>query len=195
MNGAVTEMRAGIIKTEHQDGLPLPRIDGGRPKSPAGQTKRTELNRQIFTTSRELEYFSESELTTQTGYPKEQWWPVDNLRRRLDSAALASAITSELWQDRLLGKSEDIRSPVRAVWLATGNNPTLFVRDGAKDRSDPSRSAMRSTVAPRRFPSSGPPDMDGRTTERDCLGGTGSSSVLPCRRQATARPVAQSRHV
>jgi len=34
-----------------------------------------ELKRQVFTTSRELEYFSEAELTTQTGYGKEDWWP------------------------------------------------------------------------------------------------------------------------
>jgi DNA topoisomerase VI subunit B len=33
------------------------------------------LNRQTFSTSRELEYFSEAELTTQTGYGKEYWWP------------------------------------------------------------------------------------------------------------------------
>jgi hypothetical protein len=33
-----------------------------------------ELRRQVFTTSRELEYFSESELVTQTGYSKEEWW-------------------------------------------------------------------------------------------------------------------------
>ena len=65
---------------------------------------------------------------------------IDNLRRRLDSAALASAITSELWQDRLLGKSEDIRIPVRAVWLATGNNPTLsseMARRTVRIRLDP----------------------------------------------------------
>lgn len=36
---------------------------------------KPELRRQVFTTSRELEYFSEAELVTQTGYNKEDWWP------------------------------------------------------------------------------------------------------------------------
>ena len=92
-------MRAEITKADRQDGLPLPLIDGGRPKSPAGQGKRTELKRQVFTTSRELEYFSESELTTQTGYPKEQWWPgvvvkelVDNSLDACEQAGVAPAV-------------------------------------------------------------------------------------------------------
>ena len=38
-------------------------------------TTTTKLVRQTFTVSRELEYFSEAELTTQTGYGKEDWWP------------------------------------------------------------------------------------------------------------------------
>ena len=64
--------RAEITKVDRRDGLPLPLIERGQPKAPARQMKTTELQRQVFTTSRELEYFSESELTTQTGYPKEQ---------------------------------------------------------------------------------------------------------------------------
>jgi len=50
---------------------------------------------------------------------------IDNLRRRLDSAAFAAAITSTFWEDRLLGSSEMIRIPVACVWIATGNNPGL----------------------------------------------------------------------
>lgn len=50
---------------------------------------------------------------------------IDNLRRRLDSAALSSAITATTWEDRVLGRSENIRIPVRCAWLATGNNPAL----------------------------------------------------------------------
>jgi DNA topoisomerase VI subunit B len=38
-------------------------------------TTNARLNRQTFSISRELEYFSEAELTTQTGYGKEHWWP------------------------------------------------------------------------------------------------------------------------
>ena len=37
-------------------------------------TATTELKRQTFTVSRELD-FSEAELTTQTGYGRETWWP------------------------------------------------------------------------------------------------------------------------
>jgi hypothetical protein len=51
---------------------------------------------------------------------------IDNLRRRLESAALASALTAfPLWEDRLLGRSEVVRVPVRCAWLCTGNNPAF----------------------------------------------------------------------
>ena len=50
---------------------------------------------------------------------------LDNLVRPLDSGALASALTTSVWEDRILGKNETIRVPVRCVWVATGNNVTL----------------------------------------------------------------------
>jgi hypothetical protein len=50
---------------------------------------------------------------------------LDNLRARLDSSALASAITTPLWRDRILGHSTIAHIPVRCVWIATGNNPAL----------------------------------------------------------------------
>lgn len=50
---------------------------------------------------------------------------IDNLRRRLDSANVAAAITSSVWEDRVLGTSDTVRLPVRCVWIATGNNPAL----------------------------------------------------------------------
>jgi hypothetical protein len=51
---------------------------------------------------------------------------LDNIKRRLESAALASAITSyPLWEDRILGFSEIIRVPVQCTWIMTGNNPAL----------------------------------------------------------------------
>jgi len=51
---------------------------------------------------------------------------IDNARRRVDSAALASALTAyPLWEDRLLGKSEIIRVPVWCAWVLTGNNPAF----------------------------------------------------------------------
>ena len=48
---------------------------------------------------------------------------IDNLRRRLDAAPLAAALTAPYWEDRILGKSETVRFPIRCVWIATGNNP------------------------------------------------------------------------
>ncbi|MBI4376731.1 MAG: hypothetical protein HY549_09815 [Elusimicrobia bacterium] len=50
---------------------------------------------------------------------------IDNLRFRLDSAALSAAITSPAWEDRILGQSRIVCMPLRCVWLATGNNPGL----------------------------------------------------------------------
>jgi hypothetical protein len=49
----------------------------------------------------------------------------DNLRRRLDSAAFSAAITSTMWEDRILGGSETARIPVRCCWVGTGNNPAV----------------------------------------------------------------------
>jgi hypothetical protein len=51
---------------------------------------------------------------------------IDNLRRRLDSAAVSSAITRTVWEDRRLTRNDEmIRVPVRCTWIATGNNPTF----------------------------------------------------------------------
>lgn len=54
-----------------------------------------------------------------------QYLLIDNLRRRLDSGAVAAAITSPTWEDRLLGQSATLRMHVRCGWLATGNNPVV----------------------------------------------------------------------
>jgi hypothetical protein len=51
---------------------------------------------------------------------------IDNVRRRVDSAALASVLTAfPQWEDRFLGKSEIIAVPVRCTWIMTANNPTF----------------------------------------------------------------------
>ena len=50
---------------------------------------------------------------------------IDNLRRRLDSAAVSSAITSPTWEDRILTTSTIANLPVRCAWIATGNNPAV----------------------------------------------------------------------
>jgi hypothetical protein len=50
---------------------------------------------------------------------------IDNVRKPLDSGALASAITSVVWEDRLLRHNRTVRLPVRSAWIATGNNVVL----------------------------------------------------------------------
>lgn len=48
---------------------------------------------------------------------------LDNMLQRVDSGALASALTATRWSDRLLGSSRQIDLPVRCVWLLAANNP------------------------------------------------------------------------
>ncbi|MFM9860649.1 toprim domain-containing protein [Pseudoxanthobacter sp. M-2] len=48
---------------------------------------------------------------------------IDNLRAKLDSSAVAAALTAPFWEDRILGVSEMVRLPIRCLWIATGNNP------------------------------------------------------------------------
>jgi hypothetical protein len=55
----------------------------------------------------------------------------DNLTRHLNSSALAMAITGGSVSDRLLGTSNLITVPVRAVLVFTANNPTM-VREAAR---------------------------------------------------------------
>jgi hypothetical protein len=50
---------------------------------------------------------------------------LDNLEGQLKAPSLAAVLTSEVWQDRLLGRSEAIELPQNATWLATGNNIRL----------------------------------------------------------------------
>ena len=51
---------------------------------------------------------------------------LDNLHGRLDSAALAAILTcGGEWGDRILGRSQEVTVPVRAAFVATGNNPAL----------------------------------------------------------------------
>ena len=50
---------------------------------------------------------------------------VDNVEGRLASASLAAVVTSPVWRDRILGRSETVELPVRATWTLTGNNVQL----------------------------------------------------------------------
>jgi hypothetical protein len=57
--------------------------------------------REVFTISRELEYFSEAELTTQTGYGREAWWPRVIVKETIDNALDTSETDLErVWQKR-----------------------------------------------------------------------------------------------
>ncbi|MDP9470207.1 MAG: bifunctional DNA primase/polymerase [Chloroflexota bacterium] len=50
---------------------------------------------------------------------------IDNIRRRLDSGVVSAILTASHVEDRILGTSDNVRFPVRCVWVATGNNPSL----------------------------------------------------------------------
>jgi DNA topoisomerase VI subunit B len=49
-------------------------------------SRQQKLDRQVFTVSREIEYFTESELATQTGYSRSAWWPAVIVKEALDNA-------------------------------------------------------------------------------------------------------------
>ena len=49
----------------------------------------------------------------------------DNLKYRVESGTLSALLTAPTWSDRLLGKSQTLELPNRALWLATGNNIEL----------------------------------------------------------------------
>lgn len=50
---------------------------------------------------------------------------VDNIEGKLYSPVLASLLTSEMWNDRVLGRSEMIALAHRMVWIGNGNNVQL----------------------------------------------------------------------
>jgi len=64
----------------------------------------------------------------------------DNVTRCLESGVLAAALTAVIWEDRVLGRSEIVRVPVRCAWVTTGNNPTMsteIARRSVRIRLDP----------------------------------------------------------
>jgi putative DNA primase/helicase len=50
---------------------------------------------------------------------------LDNLRIRLDSAALAAALTNDVIEDRIVQRSETESAAANCLWLGTANNPSL----------------------------------------------------------------------
>ena len=47
---------------------------------------------------------------------------IDDIDFILESRSLTTVLTSEVWQDRLLGVSQNISIPHQSVWMAAGNN-------------------------------------------------------------------------
>ena len=47
---------------------------------------------------------------------------LENLSGSLGSDVLAAALTATEWKDRILGRTEMVSAPLKAVWLMTGNN-------------------------------------------------------------------------
>lgn len=56
---------------------------------------------------------------------------IDNVVQPLGGAALDAALTSVLWEDRMLHTNSIVRAPLDALWFATGNN-ILFRGDTAR---------------------------------------------------------------
>lgn len=49
----------------------------------------------------------------------------DNVSQCLDSSAMAMALTSDVWTDRILGRLQNVALRVECTWVATGNNPQV----------------------------------------------------------------------
>jgi len=65
---------------------------------------------------------------------------LDNVTGKLESGAFSSAITSSIWEDRILGKSQIVRLPISCGWIVTANNPSLsseLTRRTVRIRLDP----------------------------------------------------------
>jgi putative DNA primase/helicase len=76
----------------------------------------------------------------------------DNITRRVAGGPLAALLTAETWSDRILGVSKMVRLPVRATWIATGNNlcfsrelarRTVWIRLDAKSERPWARSEFK----------------------------------------------------
>ena len=50
---------------------------------------------------------------------------IDNVKRKIDSGILAAALTAGIWEDRILGATQIVNTPISCGWIATGNNPAL----------------------------------------------------------------------
>jgi hypothetical protein len=111
---------------------------------------------------------------------------IDNLRRQLDASSVAAALTAPYWEDRVLGKSEMTRFPIRCVWIATGNNPQFSNEIARPDGAHPARPSRGPAVAARGLSPSEPVGVG--LAEPSALGGRvpHARPRLDRRRQAAA---------
>jgi hypothetical protein len=49
----------------------------------------------------------------------------DNVKVKMDSGALAAALTAHRWSDRILGVTKMADVPIRNVWVCAANNPSV----------------------------------------------------------------------
>lgn len=75
------------------------------------------------------------------------WDNVDSDDRsgRLNSRALAMALTCDVWEDRVLRSSKTVQLPCRVLWLMTGNNPRFsmeLTRRMVRCRVDPGTESL-----------------------------------------------------
>jgi len=64
---------------------------------------------------------------------------LDNLSKKIDSPSLAALLTTGVWEDRVLGRSQILKLTVDSLFVATGNNPsysTEMVRRTLRIRID-----------------------------------------------------------
>jgi hypothetical protein len=81
----------------------------------------------------------------------------DNVLRKLNSGTLAGLLTSVIWRDRLLGKTQTLELPNRTVWVVTGNNlqmsdeiarRTVWIRQDSKRDQPWTREGFRHADLP-----------------------------------------------
>jgi putative DNA primase/helicase len=126
---AVAALVLPFVRAMIQGPTPLHYI--GAPTVAAGKSLLADLVR-IVTVG---DNFGTTTLTTNEGDTRKKLTAVlrsgaqaihiDNIVGGLRSAELAAAITAEVWGDRLLGTSDMVYLPNRALWIVTGTNLNL----------------------------------------------------------------------
>ena len=72
---------------------------------------------------------------------------IDNLRQKLDSSAVAAALTAPFWEDRILGAVRDGAAADPLPLDRHRQQPGVLQRDGAAARAHPARRQCRAALA------------------------------------------------